>query len=346
MSTREAWTPEEEGRLRERPYDFAWFDSFAPGKRTRKAFQIKREMLGITRDAPLTMREGTDDSPVFWDKRTSVLTWDDFIDPMERMQSLGAAASRSQDYSTIVIPTDAPIAIAFVSDWHVGSWGVEARGIREATERILRLHREHNLYAAILGDMLEMAIRLRSVAEMGGNLLRPDLQLDFQRLWLETLAPAVLWSVWDNHTVQREEEATGHSAYADLFKSCTIYHSGIGHTALTVGDQEYLIATSHRFRGRSKVNPLSSQMAYMRDEAPEVEVAVAGDSHVPAIMQYFHGGRTKTAANCGTLQTNSTYTKRHFSLTTSEAMPVLVFHPDSHLVTPYHSLDHYESAIA
>lgn len=345
---RTAWTPEEEARLLASPYNYEQFNLDNPNGRSRKAFQIKRGMMGIGVTTQMRIRGGEDSSPrILWDKKDTPesLSWEDYIAPMEAAQALHAEIGRSQDRASIIIESTSPTAIAFVSDWHIGSWGVGAAAIRDGTHRLLRLHRERGLYIAVLGDMLEMAIRLRSMAEINGNLLTPAQQIGFLKLWMREMAPAILWATWDNHAVQREEEVTGYSVYAEIFKDHTIYHSGLGHTDLTVGNETYLIATSHRFRGRSALNPLSGQMRYMQRESPDREVVVGGDSHQPAIMQYHDGGKTRTVANCGTLQTDSTYAKRHFSLHTSTAMPVLVFHPTQHIVVPYHSLDHYESSL-
>lgn len=336
----ELWTPEEESRLRERPYDYAYFNQDNPKGRTRKAFQIKRGMLGI--EQPV-MHPQSEDSDVLWNKREVTASWRDYLAPMAAMQALRERTSRSQDYAHIAIASEKPVPLAFISDYHIGSWGVKAEDIASNTDRILRLHEDYNLHIAILGDMLEMAIRLRSVAEVAGNLLPPGMQIDFAHSWVGDLSPLLLWATWDNHSVQREEELAGRSALAAICADHTIYHSGIGHTDLTIGDEVYLLATSHRFPGRGSSNPVMGQMRYMQREAPDREVVVGGDSHIPGVLQYDEAGKTRIAANCGSLQLNSTYAKRYFSLATSSAMPVVLFSPDEHIATPFFSLDHFES---
>lgn len=336
------WSAEQEAQLRDAPYDYDAFDRRFPGERTRKAFQVKRAMLGLAGGA-LVPR--SDDEDVLWDKNVDTANWDDYLPPLEAMQALGERASASQDYAQIAIPSERDVPIAFISDWHIGSWGVDARVIRQQTERLKELHETRGLYVAVLGDMIEMAIRLRNVIEVSGNILRPRDQMAFLKSWLGHMAPLILWSTWDNHAVEREESLSGVSMYAELFKTVTIYHSGLGHTDLTIGDETYMVATSHRFRGRSQVNPLAAQMNYIQREAPDREVAVAGDSHIPAIMQYVYGRKVRTVANCGTLQTNSGYSKRYFSLYAATAMPILVFSPTTHCVNAYHSIEHYERSV-
>lgn len=337
----EAWTPAEEARLLERPYDYTFFNADNPNARTRKAFQIKRGMLGVGSDAPLT--ENPQNPAVLWDKKQSSATWRDYLGPMDQMQAVRSLASKNQDYANIAIASERPVPVAFVSDWHIGSWGVQAKDIASGTDRLLRLHEEYGLHMAVLGDMLEMAIRLRSVAEISGNLLTPSAQFDFHESWVRDMAPLILWATWDNHSVQREEELVGHSSLGSSYQNHTIYHSGIGHTDLTIGDHVYSLATSHRFQGRSVSNPVAGQMRYIMREAPDREIVVAGDSHIPAISQYTEAGKVKTVANCGSLQTNSRYAKRFFSLQTATAMPVVLLSPDEHVVQPFFSLEHFES---
>lgn len=327
------WTEQEIAQMCRAPYDYDAFCRAFPG-RTRDAFQKKREKLGITRESlpSPTMR---------WDKKEATVDWRDFLRPLENLQALADTAKESQDFARIEIDTDRDVPIAFISDWHMGSWGTSYRLLAQTTDQLLRLGEMAGLRIAVLGDMLQMSIKLRNVLEISDNILRPAEQLTMLKGWLTELAPLILWSTWDNHSVEREEAATGFSAYADLFRAHTIYHSGIGHTDLVVSENEYKIASSHYFRGRSTINPLASQMNYIRREAPDRDVVVAGDSHHPAIMQYFDAGKIRTVANCGSLQTNSGYAKRYFSLSTDPSMPIIVFGANSFHITPYFSIDHY-----
>jgi hypothetical protein len=253
------------------------------------------------------------------------------------MQSIAKAASNSQDHAHITIETDRPVPVLFLSDWHIGSWGISYQEVAETTRKIQAL----GLRIAVLGDMLQMSIRMRNVMEMGDNLLSPRMQMLFLESWLEDLAPQVLWSTWDNHSVAREEEFTGFSRYAEIFKDKTIYHSGIGHVDLTVGGETYKIASSHRFAGNTPLNPTGGQERYMRFEGIDRELTVAGDSHRPSVRNYTDGPLPRIAINCGTLQKDSGYAKRFFSLYTHDWMPVVTFWPDRHLMVSAPSLQHY-----
>lgn len=339
MVERIPWDEAEVADLLADPYNHQAHIAKYP-HRTRKAIQIKRALLGV-HERPLVARDEND--AVLWDKQHGDVSWRELIEPLTAMQETLARASSSQDEARIVIPAEDWFPLACISDFHIGSWGISYRRLQEVTDLLLRLHERFGLRLAVLGDMLQMSIKLRNVLEIGDNALPTRVQMKALQSWVMELAPLILWSTHDNHSVEREEAVTGFSWYAEIFKDATIYHSGIGHTDLVVGDVEYKIASAHRFRGRSVNNPLASQMNYLRREAPDRDVVVAGDSHQPAIMHYVDGGKERVVANCGTLQTNSGYAKRYFSLFTSDAMPVIVFSPDHKRMATYFSLEEYSA---
>jgi hypothetical protein len=304
--------------------------------RSRDAWRNKRQDLSRKGLRP-RLDTPPDMPPVAWDKHEVDFHWTDVLKPLTELQQIAKAASGSQDRAHFHLQTDAPAPVLFVSDWHIGSWGTSYQAIAEITQTI----RDRKLWVVALGDMLQMAIKLRNVLEISDNALPPRLQMRFLQSWLEDIAPYVLWSTWDNHSVMREETATGFSQYAELFKEKTVYHSGIGHVDLTVGEETYRVCSSHRFSGNSHLNPTHGQMRYMRFEGIDREIAIAGDSHRPAVQTYTDGPQPRIAVNVGTLQTDSGYAKRHFSLSTHDWMPVVVFFPDRHLMVPFPSLTHY-----
>lgn len=279
-----------------------------------------------------------EDPAITWDKKEGNVHWTDFLKPLEELQSLHKRASGSQDTASIQYSGDGALPLLFISDWHIGSWGTSYAKLAMVTEKIRRL----GLRVAVLGDMLQMSIRLRGILEISDNALTPRDQMAFLRSWLDDLSDLILWATWDNHSVEREEDATGFSYYAELFKERTIYHSGIGHIDLTVGQETYHIASSHRFKGNTQQNPVNGAIKYMRFHGIDREIAVAGDSHTPALFEYADGPLPRLALNCGSLQGDSGYGKRHFSPYAHDWMPVVLFLPDTHLMIPFKSLDAYE----
>lgn len=334
------WTPEQEAFILANPADYEGFNARWPMHYER--WRGKRRRLVAAQEKTLYRRP--DQIPelgeVFWDKKVGNFHWTDVLDPLEEIQRISREASSSQDFATIRIETDKPVGVALISDWHIGSWGVSLREVARITNRIKQL----GLRTMILGDMQEMAIRLRSIAEISGNLLVPGMQDGFLESWFSDFAKWTLLATWDNHAVQRQEELVGTSHYAEVFKKEVVYFPGLGHVDLQVGDEVYKIAVSHRFPGNTRTQPTGGQERYMRTEGIDREMAIAGDSHRPSMRVYTDGPLERWAINCGTLQQDSKYAKRYFSLYTHDWMPVVVFWPDRHMIVGYPSLDHYCAA--
>ncbi len=142
-------------------------------------------------------------------------------------------------------------------------------------------------------------------------------------------------TAFSGNSVMREENAVGFSRYASIWKKRTVWFSGIGHIDLTVGKETYKLAASHFFRGRSMINPTHGQARYARMEANDRECIIAGDSHVPGYAKFREGGTLRVAINCGTIQTNSGYGKRFFSILENSDFPCAMFWPDRHIITPF-----------
>ena len=262
------------------------------------------------------------------DKKVGDFDWRDANSVMQAMIDMKSAASFSQDEASITLNTDQPIAVLALSDTHIGSWSTDHGMFERITDEILSTP---NLYVALLGDLEQMAIKAsQGILAVSDNLLPPELQHRYIESWLQEIEHRVLFSTWDNHAVMREEAASGYSRYADIMKRKVIWHNGIGHPNITVGTETYKLAVSHRFRLRTHLNPVHGGMQYIRHEAPDREISIAGDSHVPGICHWTLGGAPKLSLNCGSYQVNSGYGKRFFSLTTSTMMPVVVLSPNRH----------------
>lgn len=278
---------------------------------------------------------GSLDPPIYHDKQEGVFSWRKATALMREMQQLKQDASWSQDTAHFEILTESPICIAPFSDLHMGSWATDYHVLQTITDELLETP---NLYGFLLGDEMQMAIKMRSVLEISDNLLPPEMQDLYFSDWLDETQHKLLSATWSNHAEMREEAQAGRSFSSLIKKRRVVYHNGIGHVDLQVGQQLYKIALSHFFRGRSMYNPVHGQMRYMRMEAPDREIVIAGDSHVPGLMQFVEGGTVRTAINGGTAQIESGYGKRFFSLKTFPVFPCVVLDPHHHRVTPLWSV--------
>lgn len=351
------WTPEEEAYL------LAYgIDGFLARGTERKYDAVRMKWQSLRRDgaasaAPpshplrpdydtppdMCTESGTPEPPriTFPDKKVGEFNWRDANKHIEGMQQLKHKASWSQSHANIHIDADEPICVLALSDTHVGDWATRHDLLESITDEILSTP---NLYVALLGDLAQMAIKLRSVSEVSSNMLPPDLQVAYVDSWLQEIAHRVLFATWDNHAVDREESQSGISAFARLQNRRFVYHSGIGHPDVRIGGETYKFAVSHRFLGRSIENPCHAPMRYLRREGHDREIAIQGDYHLPGLVKFTHGATEKVAMVTGSFQLDSGYAKRWFSLFTHPIMPCIVLHPDTHLITPYWSVQEWLNA--
>jgi hypothetical protein len=277
-------------------------------------------------------------APITTNKKIAQMDWKEILEPMKQLQALARAASGSQDRANWEIDTDEEICVLVLGDTQLGSYATNYESFIRITEDIINIP---NLYVILVGDLLQMAIKLRGVKEVSDMLIDPQTQQYFLESWLLAIRHKVIASTWDNHSVMRQEDQAGYSAYAELFKRHTIYFGGIGHLDMRVGEVWYKWAVSHFFRGKSLLNKGHSLMRYMRHEGQDRDIAAQGDFHDPFVGQYWEGGKMRTAIVCGTIQTDSGYGKRFFSLTTCDNMPCVVLNPKEKLITPYWSVKNW-----
>ena len=161
------------------------------------------------------------------DKKRGELDWREWNDHALRTQALYARAAQSQKFAKIKLGDGKrPVCILPWSDLHWGSRGTDYRIFRTMTEEILETP---DLYVALVGDLVEFAIKLRSVAEVCAQIFGPDKQVQFLEDWIAELKPKLILATWGNHEVEREEKQAGVSTVKRLLAEHTIMFDGIGH---------------------------------------------------------------------------------------------------------------------
>lgn len=252
----------------------------------------------------------------------------EIVDWMIDGQKLKTKASGSQDLARIEFPyITEPICLMPISDVHIGSWATDYALFKQITKEIVETP---NLYVCFIGDMTQASIKLRNVLEVSDNLLPPGMQDQFFEKWVEYIGPKLLFGTWDNHGAMRQEAAIGYSPYTRIMSRRVVYFDHIGHADILVGKQTYKFAVSHKFTGSSYMNRTHAQQRYMRMEGSDREITIQGDTHTVAFSWYYDGPVERLAINCGTIQTNSGYGKRFFSLFSSPNYPCVVLDPVEH----------------
>jgi hypothetical protein len=276
---------------------------------------------------------------VYSDKKIGGFNWRDALPAIEALQKLRGEASWSQKTAEIRVGDGScPVAIVAFGDQHIGAMSTDYQLFLEVTDLILNTP---NLYVALMGDETEMAIKLRSVAEVCAQILDPFMQAEFIESWLNEISHKVLFSVWSNHSTEREEKASGNSIIKSILARKVPFFSGIGHVDLLVGEQTYKLAVSHKFKGVTAVDASAGCKRYLRVEYTAAEIAIQGDCHRASVSLYNEGNRHLLAITSGTLNVNSGFAQRYFSLSTSTAFPVVLLRPDKHQFDAFFTVQQY-----
>lgn len=276
------------------------------------------------------------DSQVRSNKKKADLQWREWTDHAEQTQELYRRASQTQKLADIRLGNGKqPVVLLPFSDQHIGSRGVDYKEFRRVTEEIISTP---HLYVALLGDMTEFAIKLRSVAEVCAQIFGPDKQIQFMEDWFAEIKPKVAFASWENHETERSEKQVGFSFVKHLIGKDCVYFDGIGHADVKVGKQTYKIAATHKFRGYSYMNTCHAGQRYMRFQGIDREIAMMGDIHQPAFMHYYDGPRERLSMVAGTLNVNSLYANRYFSIFTQPHYPCIELDHSEHRFTPFKSL--------
>jgi hypothetical protein len=274
-------------------------------------------------------------------KKTPTDTWRDWAEHSERAQELYAKASSTQKFADIKLGDGKrPVCILPVSDLHLGARGVDYKIFRKMTEEIIETP---DLYVALVGDLVEFAIKLRSVAEVMAQTCGPDKQIQWLESWLDEIKHKVFCATWCNHAVEREEKQSGVSTVKRLLAERFVMFDGIGNADITVGTQTYKFAFSHKFRGYSMHNPPHAGQRHMRFDNPDREMAVMGDIHQAAFNWYHDGPIERISLVAGTLNVNSLYGGRYFSLFTQPKYPCIELHHKEHEFHPFKNLRAWQS---
>lgn len=275
-------------------------------------------------------------SVVIADKKKADFNWREWSKKAEELQDLYRRASVSQKFAKIKLGDGKkPVVLLPFSDQHIGSRGMSYSIFRKMTEEILETP---NLYIGIMGDLAEFAIKLRSVAEVCAQILSPEKQMQFVSDWFDEVKPKVAFCTWGNHEDERTEKQAGFGVMKWLMGHEVVYFDGIGHADLQVGKETYKWAVSHKFRGYSYHNPCHAGMRYMRFQGVDREIGWMGDIHQPAFISYFDGPMRRLSGVAGTLNVESLYAGRYFSIFTQPYFPCVQMYPNTHVFTPYASL--------
>jgi len=246
-----------------------------------------------------------------------------------------------------------PIAIMFSSCAHIGgryTWHNQIRKVFDKMENI------DGLYLALLGDELEGFLPgFRDAQAVADQVLPIKVQrailATYLRRWSE--AGKILFGCHSQHGGQWFAQAVGMNPIKEEFQANqTAFFEGRGLIKMWVGDEQYVLAVSHGFKGSSIYNPNHPQRRASLFDYPSADVIAQGDKHRYACqnmsdrVEEYHAGLRPTPivwhVQAGTGKTGADkYTISKWQRGWFE-WPVLIFSPNRHIIKQALELDDLE----
>lgn len=211
------------------------------------------------------------------------------------------AAKRQQH---IALP-DEPVAIAFVSDLHIGAAGADYAAMRADAELI---RDTPGMYAVFHGDATDNWIIGKLTALQRGQALGFDAERLLFEAWLDMIAPKLLVWVQGNHD-NWSEQLIGSAPNRALIAArrllfdrhqCvfTLHHCGISRT----------VVVRHKWRFSSVFNPAHGMMVGWERGDIDYDIAVGGHTHIATLCYPFYKhGRLRHAILTGTYKRIDTF---------------------------------------
>ena len=187
----------------------------------------------------------------------------------------------------IKIDTDKPVAIAFLSDLHVGNAGIDYELLKQTSQKV----KDHPLaYCITGGDITDTLI-----FDYGEEVLNMQEQYVYMNKMLRWIgSDKIIAGISGNHDMwSRKQGPTNYIQFVENVQRPLL--RGVSFIDLTIGNTEYNIMAAHKFRGESIYNP-THQENRANIEMPGSDIVLAGHTHKPGesiIYQPQYGGGAK-----------------------------------------------------
>jgi len=246
------------------------------------SFESKREIeQSYLQKARIEIEEGS---------MPANLTFEDFHEEALRRSDFRERVEGEKRHVEISIETKKPIAIAFLSDLHIGNAGIDYELLKE-TGRIIK---EHPLaYCITAGDITDSLF-----FDYGEEILNMQEQYVYMHKLLSWIgSDNILAGIVGNHeSWARKSGVTNYIEFSNHTQRPLL--RGVSFVDLTVGKIPYRLMMAHRFRGESMYNPTHQESRANR-ELQGADIIMAGHTHKPGesvIYQPEYGGGARKVA--------------------------------------------------
>lgn len=273
------------------------------------------------------------------------LSLEDFIDGFTTAQDFRRSFDISQIQYDKTIKTKKPIAVAWLTDWHIGSPYTDYGAIL-ADVRFIKEHQ--GFYANLGGDACDNFMPGFKDAGAVMNQLHPaTIQLLTEEKIIEYLEPKIIAKNGGNHDAMPSKKTGINTEYFILRdKSFGVMPFG-GLINLTVGDVVYKILWKHSYRFKSSLNLFNSHRQMLQTLEPTADIVVQEHEHNPGIevIERFEFESRKTVVNIrtGTYKISDPYSMTYYKSGRMGPQTVVLY-PDRRKILAFHGEDALEDA--
>jgi len=256
-------------------------------------------------------------------------TWEEHINVLKQINKLIAFHQQVPTELSMKIDTSLPIAVTFVSDMHIGAFGVDYDSLERDCNTI---EKEPGLYAVIGGDGYHNIIQPSKIGS-SHNQAPIASQKGLYVLTLKKLLSKILFVGVGQHnywtTLLEGEDWDG-----ELMRRLhLVYTKHAALVNLKVGDFVYGILRMHKSRFRSAFNLTHTCKRNQQMYFPNARVVVIEDQHVGTIEQYRYNESECLAIRTGTYDVYDDYALSNGFFGAHVCNPTVVLFPDrDHLV--------------
>jgi hypothetical protein len=240
----------------------------------------------------------------------------------------------------VSLPTDEPIGVCLMSDWHIGAEGTDLRRLMRDIDYICR---HPSLYVGLGGDVCDNFI----LEKMGSAAQSSDLQVRFQwRIFKQLMTPllasnSLLWVSSGNHDQWSIKAAQIDPILASLGDIPVSYIGEGGYVDLTVGEQTYTIYRKHkpaRFNSNFNWTHWHKQMLG-RFMPREADIVACEHLHRCAIENFPYRGKMHIAACLGSYKVTDLWAMSGGYYDGGYGVPTVVLYPDRRRMLPFMSIE-------
>ena len=249
-----------------------------------------------------------------------------------------AKLSIRQSIARVRIETDKPIAVAAITDPHIGSPYTDYVSF---SSDITTIKDDPRLFMFKGGDWEDKFMgSFRDKGAPAGMLQPPEIQLLTTKKILRALKGKILAVNGGNHN-EMDYRLTGISSdYLIHYEEDFPYLPNGGLVILTVGKIEYMILWKHNYRGNSQISPFNAHR-WLRMLNRNADIAILEHIHNPAIQMTEKGSdslgdaRTEIDIRTGTYKLDDKFSEQYFK-TGVLGPETVVLYPDRKKMVAFH----------